>query len=117
MSQSTTFMLSKSQSNQWRRGQNTTRYGQGAAQLGPVAHTVIVAVLLCVMGLMYLAQINKTNAYTYPINELETKKSALLDEQQQLKVESARLASLESIKNNNVASSMTSPRSVDSVTR
>lgn len=118
MSQSTTFMLSKSQSNQqWRRGRNTVRYGQGAAQLGPVAHTVIVAVLLCVMGLMYLAQINKTNAYTYPINEMENKKSALLDEQQQLRVESARLTSLQQIKNNNVARSMTSPSSVDSVTR
>ncbi len=74
MAQSTTFMLSRTQASRWQRNQNTVRISADSKQFGPVAHTVIVAILLCVMGLMYLAQVNKTNAYTYPINELETKK-------------------------------------------
>ena len=67
------------------------------------------------MGLMYLAQINKTNAYTYPINNLETKRDSLVAEQQQLKIEAARLGSLESVKNSTVAKNMTDPSSVQTI--
>lgn len=115
MAYSTTFMLSKTQSSRWQRNQNTVRLQADSRQLGPVAHTVIVAILLCVMGLMYLAQVNKTNAYTYPINELETKKSALLSEQQQLRVEAARLAALDTVKNSSVARAMTAPASTERI--
>lgn len=115
MTHSTTFMLSKTQPNRWQRNQNTIRHSVGTKQFGPVAHTVVVGVLLCVMGLMYLAQVNKTNSYTYPVNELETKKEALLTEQQQLKVESARLASLEAVKNSSVARSMNNPVATHSI--
>jgi hypothetical protein len=101
---STTFMLSRATpATSWRRNQNTVRHSLSNKQFGPVAHTVVVVLLLSVMGLMYLAQINKTNAYTYPINELETKREALLNEQQQLRVEAARLGSLETLKNSTVA--------------
>ena len=116
MSQSTTFMLSRSISQaQFKRNQNIIRHNFDGKQFGPVAHTVIVVLLLAVMGLMYLAQINKTNAYTYPINELQTKKQALLDEQSQLKVEAARLGSLDTIKNSTVAQALTTPRAVATV--
>jgi len=110
MSQSTTFMLSRSVSEaQFKRNQNIIKHTLDGKQFGPVAHTVIVVLLLSVMGLMYLAQINKTNAYTYPINELETKKTALLDEKAQLEVEAARLGSLDTVKNSAVARNLTSP--------
>lgn len=115
MAQSTTFMLSKMQSTKWQRNQNTVRFGLDTKQFGPVAHTVIVAILLCVMGLMYLAQVNKTNAYTYPINELENKKSALLSQQQQLKVEAARLAALQTVKNSSVAQAMSEPANTERI--
>jgi hypothetical protein len=109
MAYSTTFMLSRSNTSGWQRNQNTIRHNFNAKQFGPVAHTVVVVMLLCVMGLMYLAQINKTNAYTYPINELETKRQSLLSEQQQLKVEAARLGSLETVKNSTVAQALNAP--------
>lgn len=116
MSHSTTFMLSRTSANTgWQRNQNTVRHSVGSKQFGPVAHTVIVVLLLSVMGLMYLAQINKTNAYTYPVNELETKRDTLLAEQQQLKVEAARLGSLETVKNSTVAQTMTAPQSVQTI--
>lgn len=60
-------------------------------------------------------QINKTNAYTYPINELETKRDSLLAEQQQLKIEAARLGSLETVKNSTVAQNLSTPSSVETV--
>lgn len=116
MSHSTTFMLSRTSANTaWQRNQNIIRHSVGSKQFGPVAHTVIIVLLLSVMGLMYLAQINKTNAYTYPINELETKRTALLQEQQQLKVEAARLGSLDTVKNSTVAQTMTSPAAVQTI--
>lgn len=116
MSNSTTFMMSRStQSSSWSRNQNTIRHSLDGKQFGPVAHTVVVLVLLCVMGLMYLAQINKTNAYTYPINELETKKQSLLAEQESLKVEAARLGSLNTVKNSTVAQNLVDPQSVQTV--
>ncbi len=116
MANSTTFMLSRTQSNNsWRRNQNTIRHSFDGKQFGPVAHTVVVVMLLCVMGLMYLAQINKTNAYTYPINELQSRKDSLIAEQQQLKVEAARLGSLETVKNSTVAQNLTNPSSVQTI--
>lgn len=107
-------MLSR-QATAFKRNQNSVRHTYANQQFGPVAHTVIVALLLGVMGLMYLAQINKTNAFTYPINEMETKKQALLTEQSQLKVESARLGSLETVKNSAVAQSLGTPASTDTI--
>ncbi len=116
MAYSTTFMLSRTQTNaSWRRNQNTVRHNFEGKHFGPVAHTVLVVMLLCVMGLMYLAQINKTNAYTYPINELESKKTSLISEQQQLKVEAARLGSLETVKNSTVAQNLTNPSQVQTI--
>lgn len=116
MSQSTTFMLSRAQTSaSWQRNQNTIRHTFSNKQFGPIAHTVVVVLLLSVMGLMYLAQINKTNAYTYPINELETKREALLTEQQQLKVEAARLGSLDTVKNSTVAQNLTTPATTQTI--
>jgi hypothetical protein len=116
MAYSTTFMLSRTNANtSWRRNQNTVRHNFDGKQFGPIAHTVLVVLLLSVMGLMYLAQINKTNAYTYPINELETKRDTLIAEQQQLKVEAARLGSLETVKNSTVAQNLTSPSQVQTI--
>jgi len=116
MAYSTTFMLSRANtSTSWRRNQNTVRHSLSDKQFGPVAHTVVVVLLLSVMGLMYLAQINKTNAYTYPINELQTKRTSLLAEQQQLKVEAARLGSLDTVKNSTVAQNLVDPAKTQSI--
>lgn len=116
MALSTTFMLSRAQpTTSWRRNQNTVRHNFDSKQFGPVAHTVIVVLLLSVMGLMYLSQINKTNAYTYPINELETKRDSLIAEQKELKVEAARLGSLDTVKNSTVAQNLIAPSSVQTI--
>lgn len=116
MAYSTTFMLSRTApASPWQRNRNTIRHSFSNKQFGPIAHSVVVIMLLCVMGLMYLAQINKTNAYTYPINDLQTKKDSLLQENQQLQVEAARLGSLATIQNSTVAQAMTTPANTQTI--
>ena len=116
MAHSTTFMLSRSTgATPFQRNQNIVRHSFDGKQFGPVAHTVVVIMLLCVMGLMYLAQINKTNSYTYPINQLQTEKRSLLAEQESLKVEAARLGSLDTVKNSTVAQNLSTPSNVQTI--
>lgn len=96
----------------WRRNQNTVRH-QLATGLGPVSHTVLIAIMLAILGLIYLTQITKTSAYGYQINDLKTKNDQLLTEKRDLEVESARLQALERVKNSDVAKAMTTPSQTD----
>jgi hypothetical protein len=70
---------------------------------------VLIAIMLCVLGLIYLTQITKTSAYGYQINDLQNKQTKLADQKRDLEVESARLQALERVKNSDVARAMTSP--------
>ncbi len=96
----------------YRRNQNTTTF-QAAKTLGPIAHTVIIAVMLAVLGLIYLTQITKTSTYGYEINELEVKQSELLTRQQDLRVENARLQALERVSQSEVAKALDRPSSIE----
>lgn len=108
MSHYSLALSNRNQSMAWRRNQNTVRY-KFAAGLGPVSHTVLIAIMLCVLGLMYLTQITKTSTYGYQINDLQTKKDQLLSDKRDLEVESARLQALERVKQSDVAKAMTTP--------
>lgn len=77
--------------------------------MGPIAHTVLVVLMLAVLGLMYLTQITKTSTYGYQLNDLEAKKSALSATKQDLEVENARLQALERVKQSEVAKNMAKP--------
>ena len=55
---STTFTPRRQQ--QMRRNQNATRF-RSNVKLGPVAHTVLVALMVAVLGLIYLTQATKTS--------------------------------------------------------
>lgn len=96
----------------WRRNQNTVRF-QASKRLGPVSHTVLVALMLAVLGLIYLTQITKTSTYGYQINDLNNKKEQLLSEQRDLEVETARLQALEKVQNSSVAKAMETPKQTD----
>lgn len=74
-----------------------------------MTHTVVIAVMLCVLGLIYLTQITKTSTYGYQINDLKTKEDELLAEKRDLEVENARLQALERVKQSDVAKAMTTP--------
>ena len=91
-----------------RRNQNTVRFNSSRS-LGPIAHTVLISLLLAVLGLIYLTQITKTSTYGYEINSLETKRTELLAEKQDLEVENARLQALERVQNSDVAKALSNP--------
>lgn len=90
------------------RNQNITRFRNDERTLGPISNTIMLIVLACLLGLLYLTQVTKTNAYGYKINDLQKQQSALQDERSQLEVASARLQSLERVKNSEVAKNMVS---------
>lgn len=94
----------------WGRNQNTTRY-MSTVKLGPVAHTVLVALMITVLGLIYLTQATRATGYDYEIDRIDSQISDLATKQADLEIENARLTSLESVKNSAVAREMTTPAS------
>lgn len=104
--------FSSRQQRMWRRNQNTVAYAPAIA-LGPIAHTVIVALMVAVLGLIYLTQVTKTSSYSYEIDEHQTKLAELLDQKRDLEVENARLQALERVAGSGVAAAMTDPVSTD----
>jgi hypothetical protein len=107
-----TLASSRGASRTWRRNQNTVRFRVGRT-LGPIAHTVVIALLLAVLGLIYLTQITKTSTYGYDINKLETKRTELLSQKQDLEVENARLQALERVSESGVAKALDKPTTVE----
>lgn len=95
-----------------RRNQNTVRF-KFAAGLGPVSHTVLIALMLAVLGLIYLTQITKTSTFGYQLDGLKDKQSQLASENSDLQVESARLQALERVQQSSVAAAMTTPASTE----
>ena len=98
-----------------RRGQNNVRFEANKPSLGPVSHTIILALILAVIGLLYLTQITKTSSYGYQVSELDDRKQALIEENEALSVEAARLQAIERVKNSDVAKQLSNPNRVDFV--
>ncbi len=98
----------------WRRNQNTVAF-EATARLGPISHTVLVAMMVAVLGLIYLTQITKTSTYSYQIEKLNEQRSKLVDRKSELEVESARLKSLQKVQSSEVAANLASPASTDYV--
>lgn len=91
-----------------RRNQNSVRFASSARSLGPVSNTIILIVLACLVGLLYLTQVTKTNSYGYSINNLQQQQSALVDQKTNLEVTSARLQSLNRVSSSDVAKNLVS---------
>jgi len=96
----------------WSRNQNTVAFAS-SIKLGPVAHTVLVALMITVLGLIYLTQATKTTSYDYETSKIDDQIAELDKEKNDLQVENARLTALENIKKSSVASTMTAPTSTD----
>lgn len=78
-----------------KRGQNAVAYKQERKSIGPVSNTIILIILGCVLGLLYLSQVTKTNAFGYQIDELRSEKQSLQTEHDELEVAAGRLQSIE----------------------
>lgn len=91
-----------------RRNQNAVSFASTAKTLGPVSNTIILIVLACLIGLLYLTQVTKTNSFGYSINNLEQQQSQLQTQKANLEVTSARLQSLNRVASSDVAKNLVS---------
>lgn len=89
------------------RNQNVVGYKADERKLGPISNTIILVVLACLLGLLYLTQVTKTNAYGYQINALQEKQAQLAAEHNDLTLASARLQSLQRVESSQVATTLT----------
>lgn len=90
------------------RNQNTTSFSERKQAIGPVSNTIILIVLACLLGLLYLTQVTKTNAYSYRINDLKKQQTSLKTEHDQLTITAARLQAEDRVKNSAVAKNLVS---------
>ncbi len=90
------------------RNQNSVSFNAKTRTLGPISNTITLIVLACLLGLLYLTQVTKTNAYGYQINSLQQKQASLKSEHNDLEVASARLQSLARVQNSAVAKTLVS---------
>lgn len=98
----------------WNRNQNTVAFAS-AVKLGPVTHTVLVALMITVLGLIYLTQATRATGYDYEAQKIDSKIAELSSQKTDLEVENARLTALETVRNSTVAREMTSPAATDYV--
>lgn len=99
------------------RQQNTVNFRPTRRKIGPVSNTFVLIVLACLLGLLYLTQVTKTNAYGYTVNDLQTKQSQLETRHADLQVASARLQSLSRVQDSQVAANLTPVAPSATVTR
>lgn len=90
----------------YQRNRNVVSLQPSRKGFGPVANIVVIVLILCLLGLVYLTQVTKTNALGYKVSELQTQQDQLAEEHDSLELEAVRLQNLERIKNSSVAKSM-----------
>ena len=90
------------------RHQNAVSFRATTRTLGPVSNTIVLIVLACLLGLLYLTQVTKTNAFGYQINGLQQQQARLASQHNDLEVASARLQSLDRAQNSAEAKGMVS---------
>ncbi len=90
------------------RQQNTTRLDKGQMKIGPISNAIILIVLTCLVGLLYLTQATKTNSYSYQLNDLQRQQVELESQNNDLEIASARLQSLDRVQESDVNKSLVS---------
>lgn len=105
MTYSSTLALGRQQN--LSRGQNSVTFRVTDKRLGPVSNTIVLIVLACLLGLLYLTQVTRTNSYGYQINSLQQQQSKLQQEHEDLTVASARDQSVQKVADSSATQSMT----------
>ena len=87
------------------RNQNSVAFAS-SIKLGPVTHTVLVALMITVLGLIYLTQAIKATSYDYQTQKIDSQIAELSEEKVDLEVENARLTALNEVRDSSVAKAM-----------
>lgn len=96
----------------WGRNQNLVKF-KPSSSMGTMANIAAIVLFTALLGMIYLTQLSKTGSFSYEINKINRQKTELAAQRDNLKVENARLQSLNTIKNSEVAKQMTAPVSTD----
>lgn len=91
-----------------KRNQNSVSFAASERTLGPISNTIILILLACLVGLLYLTQVTKTNVYGYSINNLQQQQAQLREDKANLEVSAARLQSLERVSSSEIAKNLVS---------
>lgn len=97
------------------RNQNSTSFSSGETQLGPVSNTIILIVMACLLGMLYLTQVTKTNSFGYDVNELRNSQASLEQEHAELEVAAARLQAIGAIEKKDSVKKLVSARPSGSI--
>ena len=116
MSYQRTIQFNSRRQSNWSRNQNTVAFAS-AVKLGPITHTVLVALMVTVLGLIYLTQATRATSYDYAASKIDDQIGQLTAEKQDLAVENARLTALKTVQNSSVAKAMTTPASTQYVSQ
>ena len=97
------------------RNQNSVSFRATTRTLGPISNTITLIVLACLLGLLYLTQVTKTNAYGYQINNLQQQQTQLKNQHDSLEVTAASLQSLPRAQSSAAAKNLVSVAPTDTV--
>ena len=88
----------------WGRNRNTVRHAGQA--LGSLSLAVIMGLMVLIVGLIYITQGTKANAYDYELQRIDDEINELEAKKEDLAVEKARLTSIAATQNSEVAMAM-----------
>lgn len=85
-----------------RRQRHSSTVAIKRSELGPISNIIVIGILMSMAGLLYLTQITKTSTYSYQLNNLQDQYDDALKLNQSLKIEAARLQSLDTISKSSI---------------
>lgn len=98
--------VSLNRSSAYQRNRNVVTMSANKTGIGPISSIIVLVLVMCLLGLMYLTQVTKTNALGYKLSGLTTQQAQLKEEYASLEVESTKLQNLERVKSSSVATAM-----------
>lgn len=107
--------VSASRQKSYRRNQNSVSFKGRDVAMGPISNFIVLLVLVCLLAVIYLSQVSRTNTYSYSLDTLSSQKQQLVEDYSSLEVENARLQSIERVKQSRVATELTEPGSISYV--
>ncbi len=90
------------------RHQNAVTMAEQAKAIGPISNSIVLVILSCLLGLLYLTQVTKTNATGYKIDDLKKQYSQLQQDHDDLELTAARLQSLNRVADSSVSKNLVS---------
>jgi hypothetical protein len=76
--------------------------------IGPVSNSIVLVILSCLLGLLYLTQVTKTNASGYKLDQLKKEYSLLEKNHDELELSAARLQSMDRVASSKAAKNLVS---------